>query len=449
MNEKIQFLKNRLHADINVDVRIRYFEQNNVKLALIFLSSMVDSHLIVYLVESLNSANFQDANFTQLSALMIHHQDDVERLLIDIFEGNAIIVLEDERSFVVDVKRYPTRGVSYPEVEKSVRGSKDSFTENVVDNIALIRRRIKDSSLLIEMVSVSTKSKMTICLLYLSSIDSKIINLIKDRINNIELDSLIMSDRALEEQIFKQKNYIVPLVKYTERPDVAAINIIKNKVVILVDTSSNAIITPISIFDHLKNVEEYKENIIVGSFTKTLRLIGTLISIFLVPLFVAYNSNDSFNNGIITASKIEFNNFFIFEVISISMILEILRIAIVHTPNTLVTALSLLAAIVLGDVSLKLGVFSAETLLVCSIAIVCNFATPSYELSLSNRLISFILIVITCLFGCSGFLVSLILLFIYLVSVKVFDVPYLYPLCPFDYKKFVNLLVRPKDDLKK
>ena len=448
MNEISKYLKKELKLDINVDVRVRTFEQENFKIELFFLSSMVDAHLVVYLVESINSVNFNKINFNQLAALMIHSQDDKNRLLIDIFEGNVVIVLENGSSYVIDVKKFPTRAISYPEVEKSVRGSKDSFTENIVDNIALIRRRIKDSDLNIEMLTISKISKMSVCLLYLDR-DNKVINELKQRINNINLESMIMTDRALEEQLFRQHCYIVPLVRYTERPDVASINIIKGKVVILVDTSSNAIITPISIFDHLKNVEEYKENLIVGSFTKTLRLIGTLISIFLVPLFIAYNSNDSFDNGLITADKIEFNNEFIFEVISISLVLEILRIAIVHTPNTLISALSLLAAIVLGDVSLKLGIFSAETLLVCSIAIVCNFATPSYELSLANRLISFLLIIATCFFGVTGFLISLIILFIYLVSIKVFDVPYLYPFCPFDYKKFINLFIRHIDDLKK
>ena len=182
---------------------------------------------------------------------------------------------------------YPSRSIASPEVEKSVRGSKDSFTENLVTNIALIRRRIKTSELMIENFIISKKSKMSVCLFYLK--DKASINdvkLMKKRLKNIKLDSLIMSERALEESLFPKFKHILPLVRYTERPDVASINLIKGKMIIIVDTSSNAIIAPVSLFDQLKNVEEFKQNPIAGTFTKILRLIGMFGKIYvIIPLF--------------------------------------------------------------------------------------------------------------------------------------------------------------------
>ena len=108
---------------------------------------------------------------------------------------------------------YPTRGVSTPEVEKSVRGSKDSFSENLIINIGLIRRRIKSNDLRIENFQISKESKMSVCLFYLKgAIDYKLVNQLKKKLKKINLKSLIMSERALEDMLFNDTKHIDPLV---------------------------------------------------------------------------------------------------------------------------------------------------------------------------------------------------------------------------------------------
>lgn len=434
----------------NADAKIRR-EVAGGNVTVLFLSSLVDSELIVKLIESLEIVDFQGNSVNHLAVPVIEEQRDEEKLKTAVFEGNALLFFHRENKILIcDVKKYPSRAISYPEVEKSVRGSKDSFNENLIDSIALIRRRIKSETLRIEMFQVSEKSKMSVALLYMEDLsEPEVIEAIRKRIEAIEIDSLIMSDRALEEVMFAQERHIFPLVRYTERPDVASINLMKGKAVLLVDTSCNAIITPISIFDHFKNVEEHKQNPLIGTFTKTLRLLGSMISMFLVPLFILLTISDGYDNGIIPLYPLELKNPLLLQVIVVSLVLEIIRIAVVHTPNALTSALSLLAAIVLGEVSLSIGLFSPEILLVTSIAIICNFATPSYELSLANRLISLIFVVTTCIFGVKGFLLTFLLIFLYLAGIRILGVPYLYPVCPFDFDMFKNIFIRRNSGKKK
>ena len=169
---------------------------------------------------------------------------------------------------------------------------------------------------------------------------------------------------------------------------------------------------------------------------------------FLVPLFILFTIEDGYNNGIIPLYKLKLSNPLLIEVSIVSMILEIIRIAIVHTPNALISSLSMLTAIILGEISISLGLFSSEILLVTSLAIVCNFATPSYELSLANRFVSMFLILLTCIFKVKGFLLGILFLFIYLTHIKILSIPYLYPICPFDFDMFKNLFIR-RDSKKK
>lgn len=62
-----------------------------------------------------------------------------------------------------------------------------------------------------------------------------------------------------------------------------------------------------------------------------------------------------------------------------------LRIATIHTPDSISNTMGMIAAILLGEFAIELGFFSGEILLFVSIGNVCDFATPNYELSLTNK----------------------------------------------------------------
>ena len=268
---------------------------------------------------------------------------------------------------------------------------------------------------------------------------------LKRRISKLDINSLIMSDRSLEERLFSQGKIIYPLVRYTERPDVASIHIMNGKIVIVVDTSPSVIITPICLLDHLKHVEEFRQTPLIGSFTKVLRIISVIVSLFLSPVVLALLIDHDYSN-IFSISLDSRNSVLAFEMIVSTIILEIFRIAIVHTPTPLGGAISLVSALVLGQVSIDLGIFSSEVLLVVCISSICGFATPSYELSLSNKLVSLILLLLVAFFQMEGLLIGFILLFLYLVSIKTFNVPYLYPLVPFDFKKLFRFMFRNSNE---
>ena len=73
---------------------------------------------------------------------------------------------------------------------------------------------------------------------------------------------------------------------------------------------------------------------------------------------------------------------------------------------------------------------------------VCGFATPNYELSLTNKYIKIFMILSTGLFGLIGFIVYQIVLYAYLISLRPFGFSYLYPLIPFDGQALFNFIIR-------
>lgn len=428
--------------DHNFDVFFRKIEIKDEFVEVLFLTTLVDLDMINKLLEELKKVDLKEELIKQISTAVIKKEENLNNLLSGFYYGEAILIYQEEY-FLIDVKKIPTRGIEEPYSEKAIRGSRDGFNESISTNIGLIRIRIKDARLKNEMHVVSKYGQTSVCLVYLENkVDHKILEILRKRIDSLKINSLIMTDRSLEEKIFDQRMIIYPLVRYTERPDVASIHVMNGKIVIVVDTSSSVLITPISLFDHFKHVEEFRQTPIIGSFTKLLRIISVILSLFLSPTILAlYTDHDITHYFSLTIDST--NGQLAFEMIAATIILEIFRIAVVHTPSPLVGAISLVSALVLGQVSLELGIFSNEILLVVCISAICGYATPSYELSLSNKLVSLILLLMVTFFKIEGFLIGLILLFLYLVNIKIFEVPYLSPFCPIDTKKLLEFFFRP------
>ncbi|KHF27446.1 hypothetical protein LR68_03726 [Anoxybacillus sp. BCO1] len=57
--------------------------------------------------------------------------------------------------------------------------------------------------------------------------DPGLVELIKKELNEIQIDGLTMADKTIEEFLVKQGYNPYPLVRYTERPDVAATHLLE------------------------------------------------------------------------------------------------------------------------------------------------------------------------------------------------------------------------------
>lgn len=441
-NETDRKLAKLLNVGVSFDV-IRREIGKEVKVILYFLSSLADSERVNELNVSLMLANSKEYLIEQVSSGAIELQEDVYKAFLSISSGMSVLLCDD-KIYVVETRNYPGRGVGEPDTEKTIRGSKDGFNENIIINIGLIRRRIRSENFKCEIFKVGDNSNTDVVVSYLDNkVNKSSLNKIIEKIKNVNVDGLVMSDRALEEKIFKQRFNPFPLVRYSERPDIVAAHLLKGHIAIIVDTSSSVIITPTTLFEHTKHVEEYRQVPSVGTFIRVLRYFAILMSVFLVPLWMLTLNNDNFTSNIFvklsSASPIPV----LIQIIIVELVIELLRIATIHTPNHLSSAMGLIATLILGQMAVEIGLFQSEILLYCSISSIGGFATPSYELSLANKLVKLGLILIVGLFGSIGFIIGLTLLIVMLGSIKTYGMPYLYPLLPFDYKEFYKVLFRP------
>jgi stage V sporulation protein AF len=454
VGETEKFFKEHIGMGTSFDIGVRKIKLLKHDVHVYFLNGLCDTAFIIQLLRELmlvNDKEKQTYNAKQIIENRLAHQQVKEIKSLDeavdqLLTGLIVIFIQGEDSaLVVDVRSYPGRQPQEPDTEKVVRGSRDGFTENIIVNTALIRRRIRDERLRHEIIKVGERSKTDICIAYIKDVaNPDLIKLIKQELQAITIDGLTMADKTIEEFLVKQGYNPYPLVRYTERPDVAANHLLEGHVVIMVDTSPSVILTPTTLFHHVQHAEEYRQSPAVGTFVRWVRFIGILTSIFLLPLWFLFVLEPS-----LLPEKLAFigpnkqtNIPVVVQIFLADIGIEIMRMAAIHTPTPLSTAMGLIAAVLIGEIAINVGLFVPEVILYVSLAAIGMFSTPSYELSVANKIFRLFLLIVVAAFHLPGFVIGTTLYLLFLIQIRSLNTPYLWPFIPFNPRAFWKILVR-------
>ncbi|MFC3038975.1 spore germination protein [Virgibacillus xinjiangensis] len=448
------YMQKRLGLDTSFDLGFRELVLLKKEVQIYYVTGLCDSAIIQELLKLLVGINDHESNARKLPEIienrLIHQQvekiETMDEAVDQILSGLIVLFINGEkRGFVIDVRHYPGRTPEEPDTERVVRGSRDGYTENVIENTALTRRRIRDARLRHEMLKVGERSKTDVCISYLKDVaDEGLVKLVKEKIEQIEIDGITMADKALEEFIIERKWTPYPLVRYTERPDVAATHLLEGHVMIIVDTSPSAIILPTTFFHHLQHAEEYRQAPTIGTFIRWIRFLAVGLSMYLLPLWMLFvlqpellpenlafiGPNDAGNVPIAV------------QIILGGIGMEFLRMAAIHTPTPLSTAMGLIAAVLIGQIAIDVGMFTPEVILYISISAIGSYVTPSYELSVANKLLSVSLVILTALFGQIGLMIGIVVHLLFLINIRSLKTPYLWPFIPFNAMAFLHVLFR-------
>ncbi|WLV23482.1 spore germination protein [Aciduricibacillus chroicocephali] len=449
-----QYMKDRIGTGVSYDVGFREIVVLKQQLQLYYVNGLCDSALVVEIMKKLIEINDFESNRKKLKEIvqnrLVHEQVEIvetmDEAVDQLLAGLIVIFLDGEKlAFVVDLRSYPGRNPEEPDTERVIRGSRDGYTENIVLNTALTRRRVRDARLRNEMLKVGERSRTDICISYIEDIaDDGLVREVKDKVSAIDIDGLAMADKTVDEFILDSKWNLYPLVRYTERPDVAAAHLLEGHVLIMTDTSPSVIIIPTTYFHHLQHAEEYRQSPTVGTFVRWVRFIAVFLSIYLLPLWLLFVTKPELLPKMldfIGPNKTGEIPIFL-QIIVAEIGVEFLRMAAIHTPTPLTTALGLIAAVLVGQIAVDVGLFSPEVILYVAISVIGSYVTPSYELSVSNKLAKLFLLVMTALFGVVGFMIGITVNLLVLVKTRALKTPYLWPFIPFNAYAMLHIVFR-------
>lgn len=455
LSDNENYLKQTVGLGVTFDVGIRTFTILRKKIAVTFVNGLCDSNYIIHILDELVDLNegdiYTNSPMQYIENRLIHQQVNrittMDDAILKVLSGLIIIFVDGEtEAFEVDVRSYPGRTPTEPDTEKVVRGARDGFVENMIVNTALIRRRIRDPRLRNEIIRVGERSQSDICISYIQDVANlDLVKIIKQELQAIEIDGITMSDKTIEEFLVQQRFNPYPLIRYTERPDVAANHLLEGHVLVICDTSPSVMITPTTFFHHVQHAEEFRQNPVVGTFQRWVRFIGILFSLFLLPFWLVFVFDPTLlppQLAFIGPNKVTHIPTFL-QIILVEVGLEFLRMASIHTPTALSTSLGLISAVLIGQIAIEVGLFVPEVILYSAISVIGAYATPSYELSLANKITKIILILFTAWLHEIGFIVGVTFLILFLASTRSLQTPYLWPFLPFDGGALMKIFIRP------
>ena len=394
MNTKII---NKLKEETNNSSYIVYREKyiNNIKIDIIYNEVLTDQDKMSnFIYRSLDHIEkiYQEKellydiiknNISNIKIKEINNYQDICKYLNN---GFVILLIEDDYSLALEVKKNLTRSIEKPMTETTIRGAMDSFTENIETNIGLIKRRLKTNKLWNEDMELGKYTKNKISILTIKGLtDSKIKDNIINKLNSLEIDG-VTDTGTLKHLIENETKTIFPTSITTERPDKVVSSLLRGKTVIIIDNCPFVLIMPVDINDFFLSQDDKDSNYINNSLTRILRYLAFFITVLTPGIYIALTT---FNQEMIPLelltsfasqrSTVPFPAFF--EALLMFVSFEILRESDYRIPNVSNSALSIVGALILGEAAVNAGIVSPIMIIIVAITAISALVIVEPELS--------------------------------------------------------------------
>ncbi|USK69772.1 spore germination protein [Peribacillus asahii] len=460
MSINLDMIKQKTGNSSDVVIRtLNIAPHSEIKTAIVYVEGIVDSISINdFLIESMMNHDLQE-KLTRENALKIISNNvvalgsiklvsDWEQLLLSLMAGETLILVDGtNEALIVSTQGGEKRSVEEPSTQLAVRGSRSGFTESIRTNTALVRRIIKNPNLWLESMKIGKVTQTDVAIMYINGIvNEKIVEEVRQRLKRINIDGILESG-YIEQLIEDQAMTTFPTLYHTERPDTVAGNLLEGRVAIFVDGTPFVLIAPTIFNQFFQSAEDYYARFDIATTIRFLRVIIFFISIIGPSAYIAATTfhQEMLPTQLVIAisSQREAVPFPAFvEAMIMEVTFEILREAGVRMPRAIGSAISIVGALVIGQAAVQAGIVSPAMVIVVAITAIASFATPSFAIAISARLIRFLFMVSGATFGFYGIILGFIMLVVHLCDLRSFGVPYMSPFAPFIPKKAGDTVVR-------
>lgn len=368
----------------------------------------------------------------------IHSASGWDSVMESLLSGRCVLFVEGAVEAVVcNTEGMEWRPISEPTTQLVIRGPKDSFTESIATNISLIRRRLKSPDLWLEQFKIGEMTGTKVAVMYLNGqVDVKLVREVKKRLSAIRVRGILESGH-IEHGIQDKRYTPFPTVQNSERPDIVALSLMRGKVAVLVDGTPFVLLLPITFIQLFQSIEDEYQRLDIGVFIRALRYVAFLISLVGSALYIAAIT---FHQEMIPTplliSLVAQREGVPFPALVEALIMEasfeFMREAGVRMPRAVGQAVSIVGALVLGQAAVQAGIVSAAMVIVVAISGISSFTAASFNIAISARLLRFVFMILSGLFGIFGILIGLFMLTAHITSLRSFGTLYMNVLSPQD-----------------
>lgn len=456
-NSNVMMLDNDLRLNASFDIVGREIKIDKRSAKLYFVDGFCKDEILEKVMEFLMKAEEKEIKSCKTTRefankFVPYVETDVHSKVGDftkaVLAGSIGMIVEGyPEAVMIDARTYPVRSVGEPENDRVLRGPHDGFVETLVFNTALIRRRIRDTDLTMEIHSVGKKSKTDVVICFMQGrVNEKMLNALRKKIDSISINSLSMSQQSLIDCLVpKQWFNPFPKVRYTERPDAVAASILEGSMVVITDNSPAAMIIPSGIFDFLQDTNDYYMSPVIGSYMRIIRMFIFAMTMLLIPIWLLLIQNPDYIPEWLDFIKIEepYTLPIVAQLFIVEVVIDAIKLASINTPQSLSGSFGVIGALVLGEFAVSAGWFVPEVVLYMAFVALTNFTQPSFELGYAFKLFRMMLIGLIALFNVWGFIAGILIVIAEIATTKtVTGQSYLYPLIPFKGSALLSLLLR-------
>lgn len=349
--------------------------------------------------------------------------------------GFTIILISKNKYLALETRKDLSRGITTPTTENTPRGALDSFTENIENNIGLIKRRIKSNDLWTKKYRIGKYTDTSVSLLYINTIaKEELINKVDKLLKNINIDGIIASG-TLRNLIEKENKNIFPNIISSEKPYTATKYLLQGNIIILVDNDPFCLILPTTLNDNFITEEDDYNKSINVSITRIIRYITFVITLLTPGLYIAFTT---YNQEVIPVEllisiaaqrkNVPFSTFT--ECIFMILSFEILRESDLRLPSFASSAISIVGALILGEAAVSAGIVSPIMIIVVAITAISSLIFSEPEFTNALRIYRILFMIGATILGLYGVLLVFIIFLINLSSYNYLGMPYLSPFAP-------------------
>jgi hypothetical protein len=434
-------LKSWFEGSADIVMRFRFYNEKSLKhsLLLLYCPNLVDMKYINEVIfPNINTVFENNGEFNSglLSNLIeVTKLQESTNIKIEVeeklFTGELIIFsYELDELFFIPVANPPKRSPEESNLETSIRGPRDGFVENISDNMALIRQRLKTSSLKVMEYTVGERSRTKLLLLYIDDIlNPSILEDVKNRLDSLKLD-IVASSYEIEELLYDNSFSIFPLMEYIGRPDYVVQSLNQGRFVIIVDGNPTCLIGPTNFNQILFSPEDVHESFFYISLVRMLRFIAAFTTIFLPGFYISLTTYqlDQIPYSLVatlSVSRLGLPLSAPAEAFIMLVLFELFKEAGVRLPKAVGQTVAVLGGLFIGDAAIRAGLTSPTMLVIVAITVISGYTLINQNLAGNIVILRFIVLSLSAFLGLYGFFISLFFIIINLVSTESFGQPYI------------------------
>jgi spore germination protein KA len=360
--------------------------------------------------------------------------DNVQNFMESIFAGDCGVLFAGlPTGLVSDMKGFERRGISEPQTEIVVRGSREGFIENMKTNMSMLRRRVKTPNLCFETMKLGTETSTGVCVVYIRGLAApELVEEVKRRLLTVKIDSILESG-YIEQLVEDEPLSPFPTIANSEKPDKVVAKLLEGRVGIMIDGTPFVLTVPMLFMESFQSAEDYYSRPYMASMVRFLRFLSFAFAVYgpalyiavctfhieLIPANLMLNMWQAAGSAPLSAG---------WSVLFYSLVYEVVREAGIRLPRPVGAAISIVGGLVVGDMAVSAGLISAPVVIIVAFTAIAMFVVDA--LTDAATILRFVFILLAWWLGFWGLLMGTLLLLLHLVSLRSFGVAYFSPFAP-------------------